>query len=325
MAARSVSKASEVMSAVLPALRASGFDIVFPTRVGIYNRAVATGADSDLALPTMTCGDDTLAIIVGNTASMWPRFLRAFARSPEVRACSNPLDLGFVAPAMRKVFGPVLDSRLPAMSDSPRDLRLVHETERSRVVAVARFAHAAGLAHLCPPAYLSVHPEHGPWISFRAVAVLDADASALPPAPPGGLPSPFSAEELAAIEASMADALAGPPPGASSGGVAASSADAPAGDGEHAWPCAAVPGGAADTTLSARSQRFLAVRDACGRSHVASRFPPAMLAYHYDKRWGTLRAAAEAAEGCKLDGPTAACGGAGSACPAASAAGMDGV
>lgn len=322
MAARAVAKASDVMSAVLPALRASGFDIVFPTRVGVYNRAVATGSDSDLALPTMTCGDDTLAIIVGNTASMWPRFLRAYARSREVRACSHPLDLGFVAPAMRKVFGPVLDARLPVMAGSPRDLRLVHETERSRVVAVARFAHAAGLAHLCPPAYLSVHPKHGPWISFRAVAVLDADASALPAAPPGGLPSPFSTEELAEIQAAMAGALAAPAAERRSSGMAQlADDDTLPEDSSKEWPCAAVPGGGADSSLSARSQRFLAVRDACGRSHADSRFPPTMLAYHYDKRIGTLQAAAEEVECCKLDTPACAPG---ASCAAEAALGVIG-
>ncbi len=312
MAERALAKAADVVRAVAPALRASGFDIVFPTRVGVYNRAVATGDDSDLALPTMTCGDDTLAIIVGNTASMWPRFLRAYARSPEVRACSHPLDLGFVAPAMRKAFGPVLDARLPAMAGSARELRLVHETERSRVVAVARFAHAAGLAHLCPPAYLSVHPEHGPWISYRAVAVLDADASELPAAPPGGLPSPFSAEELADIRAAMAEALAGPAAAAAGSGSARSE------ELDGSQPCSAAPGGAADVQLSARAQRFLAVRDACDLSAGRGRFPPAMLAYHYDKRLGALRAAAEAAAGCKLDAPSAAGSAPGSACTAGS-------
>ena len=34
----------------------------------------------------------------------------------------------------------------------------------------------AGLAHTSP-SYLSIHPEHGPWIGLRAVIVLDADCA----------------------------------------------------------------------------------------------------------------------------------------------------
>lgn len=43
-----------------------------------------------------------------------------------------------------------------------------------RVLSFQRLAHESGLAFLNPACHLCVHPVYGPWISLRAVVVLDA-------------------------------------------------------------------------------------------------------------------------------------------------------
>lgn len=268
---RAAVKATDVVRAVTPALRAAGFDIIYASTVGVYNSTVAVGGDADLRLPELSAGPDTLALIVGNSAELWPKFMAASLRSESIRACPHPLDKGYTVPALRKAFEELLPKREPALAGRPSDLRFVHETRRDRVVAVARFAHASGMAWLCPEAYLSVHPEVGPWLSFRAVAVIDADGSGLG-CTPAEAPASLDEAQRAVVAGRMADALtaAASAAGDDGGGTAAASAK---GSGADAG---------ADIGLSAKSRAFLAVRDACGGGFESHRFPAPMLRFHYD-------------------------------------------
>jgi len=91
-----------------------------------------------------------------------------------VQECPHPLDLGYVAPALRKIFTLLLSIRVKECDGRPCEIRLAHETEPNRIVAFSRAAHVTGLAQLCPSSYLSVHPLLGPWLSYRALVILDA-------------------------------------------------------------------------------------------------------------------------------------------------------
>mmetsp|Transcript_12906 Transcript_12906/g.23430 ORF Transcript_12906/g.23430 Transcript_12906/m.23430 type:complete len:358 (-) Transcript_12906:172-1245(-) len=170
--------ARDVIKAVGPALRASGFDVLWPTTVGLYNSRVAAKEQTLHPLPTLSAGDDTLALIVGNSREIWPAFTRAYHKSAAIQACPNPLDLGYVTPALSLIFEKLLPKRLPGLgsgSDSGSEIRLVHITEpASSLVGIGRLASESGLAWTCPTSMLSIHPILGPWLSYRALVIVDA-------------------------------------------------------------------------------------------------------------------------------------------------------
>ena len=144
-----------------------GLDLLAPLAVGWYNAAVP----DEFHLP---CAEDRLAVVVGNTRALWPRFLAAYRTRPDLAASPDPLDLyveGFLWEALEG---------LPEVLD----LRFAHEPPPRRV-AIQRAAELAGLAWLSP-AHLSVHPRYGPWIALRALVVFDLSGPEGPPklAPP---------------------------------------------------------------------------------------------------------------------------------------------
>ena len=53
------------------------------------------------------------------------------------------------------------------------EIRWVHDVTPSRVVAIQKLAHIAGLAYLCENSHLSIHKTFGPWIGFRAVILFN--------------------------------------------------------------------------------------------------------------------------------------------------------
>jgi methylmalonic aciduria homocystinuria type C protein len=108
-----------------------------------------------------------------------------------------------------------------------------------------RAAMIAGLAHTSP-SYLSIHPEHGPWIALRAVIVLDKDWTSGEPAPAPDPCTPCPKPCMPALD----DAVA-------------ASGDEPVGK-----------------KVSSSWKLWLAVRDACpmGRS---SRYSDEQCEYHY--------------------------------------------
>eukprot|EP00466_Bigelowiella_natans_P016224 jgi/Bigna1/74928/fgenesh1_pg.31_\ len=166
---------TRVLNAIGPALRASGFDIIWPFPVGLYNKTVVAGNPTRLTpLPTFSAGDNTLALLLGNSKSLWPKFHRAYIRNKAIQNCPSPLDLGYVQPALTKIFHRLLSIKLPSL-EARLDLRFAHETDPNRLVAFAQLAQETGLAQLCPSTKLSVHPLLGPWLSYRAIAILDME------------------------------------------------------------------------------------------------------------------------------------------------------
>lgn len=256
------------MSVIKPFLNAAGFDLVHASTVGVYNAIPGTPN----ALPEMSHGSSTMAIIVGNSKQLWPRFVRAYAKSESLRHCPHPLDLGYTVPALKKLFHTVLKSKLG--KDTPEThLRYAYEVADDRVVAIARFAHQAGMAYLCPEAHLSIHPVYGPWVSFRAVAVVDVDGSELA-AGNSPLPSPLSTAQVAVI-ASLMDLAIDTHSAAAASAAASSSAATTTPDG-----------------MTTKSAAFLAVRDACGPDSGDHRFCANQLLFHYDHSLEALERAA---------------------------------
>ncbi len=111
----------------------------------------------------------TLAVVVGNTRAMWPRFLAARLDEPD------PLDR-FVERSLTDA----LDEARPGVAWTVRWAHHVPAT-----VAIQRAADLAGLAWLSP-SHLCVHPAYGPWIALRALIAFDLDGPPRAPrlAPP---------------------------------------------------------------------------------------------------------------------------------------------
>jgi hypothetical protein len=100
----------------------------------------------------------TTGLVVGNTRALWDPFLRRGSSRPRT---AHPLDR-YVEDSVREALAPLL----------PTWLRFAHQLFPSPI-PIQRYAAASGLAQMSPVG-LSVHPEYGPWIALRAVAVFVA-------------------------------------------------------------------------------------------------------------------------------------------------------
>ncbi|MCB9728910.1 MAG: hypothetical protein H6744_13950 [Deltaproteobacteria bacterium] len=152
------------MKRIRDACSDAGFDLVAAVQVGAYNDAV----DDAYRLPDFG-SPASLAVVVGNTSRLWAKLQEAVASDPALSAGGHPVD-SYITRRIEQIV-----ATLPVAAE----VRFGHEAPPRRV-AMQRLAHVAGMAHL-GPAWLSVHPTHGPWISLRAAIVLDLDASGLHP------------------------------------------------------------------------------------------------------------------------------------------------
>jgi len=157
--------ASALVEQLRQACAEAGFDLVQPLQVGWYNELV-TGT---LKLEDFGSASH-LAIVIGNTRALWPKFLSALRREPELLAASHPLQ-SYTEQSI---------SRVVSLLGLPVSVRWSH-AGGTGLVAMQRLAQAAGLAYLAE-SQLSVHPTYGPWIALRA-----ALSFALP-GPPGPAP-----------------------------------------------------------------------------------------------------------------------------------------
>lgn len=224
------------------ALGRAGFDLVQPFRADLHGRADPTA----LGLPA-ALRPDGLALLIGASRSLWPAFAAAVTMDPPLAATDEPFDHWIEK---------TIDSTLGSLGVRVQ-LRFAHDPPPR--LAIQRLAVLAGLAPLGPAA-LVAHPNFGPWISLRAVALLDAPGPAVP-----ALPQLQPCAGCAApCKTALDEALGGRPL-------------AEAGFGGD-WP------------------RWLGVRDACpiGRDW---RYSEAQIRYHYDPtaRAGVLHELVEAA------------------------------
>ncbi|MFT7623038.1 MAG: hypothetical protein ACI9WU_002215 [Myxococcota bacterium] len=140
------------ITSLTQALADRGLDLVQPLGTAHYNAVV----QPEYQLRAFG-RSNALALVVGNTRSMWPAFLDA------ARPEHDPLDRW-----VERVLADVTQA-LPCSVEVyfPAD-------EPPRRLPFQRLASIAGLAWLSP-SWLLIHPEYGPWVSLRALIVLDCD------------------------------------------------------------------------------------------------------------------------------------------------------
>lgn len=144
-----------------------GFDIAIPFRAGTYNTAVGP----EYRLPGFG-RPESLAVLVGNTRRFWKPFVTAFEADRSLQDDPHPVDLY----AERHV------TDAARAAGTPFELRWAH-TRAGSPAAVQKAAAVAGFA-MTSPSSLSVHPDYGPWLAWRALAVFDiAGPAGAPPAP----------------------------------------------------------------------------------------------------------------------------------------------
>ena len=148
----------ELLKKIARSAALAGLDLSAAFPVAEYNRSVP----EVYSLPTFG-REGPFGIVLGNSRAFWPKFLEAVRESEALRESEHPLNAYVTAAIGRLV------QALPLACE----VRWAHSSEPSPV-AMQRASMIAGLAHTSP-SYLSIHPEHGPWIGLRAVLVLDAD------------------------------------------------------------------------------------------------------------------------------------------------------
>ena len=156
----------EIQEKLARSAAVAGLDLSAPFPVAEYNRSVPEA----YSLPTFD-REGPSGIVLGNSQAFWPKFLEAVRESEALRESEHPLH-DYVTATVRR-----LVQALPMA----HEVRWAHCSEPSPV-AMQRASMIAGLAHTSP-SYLSIHPEHGPWIGLRAVIVLDADCAPGEPVP----------------------------------------------------------------------------------------------------------------------------------------------
>jgi cyanocobalamin reductase (cyanide-eliminating) / alkylcobalamin dealkylase len=164
------SPAGQAVAELRRGCEAAGFDLVQPLQVGWYN-AVVTGSLrlDDFGSP------EHLAVVIGNTRALWPKFLAALRAEPALLTGPHPL-YRYTERAI---------SQACAALPQPLRLRWSHAGGEG-LVAMQRLAQVAGLAYLSE-SQLSVHAEYGPWIGLRAAVSLALPG---PAGPPPQLPHP---------------------------------------------------------------------------------------------------------------------------------------
>jgi methylmalonic aciduria homocystinuria type C protein len=113
-----------------------------------------------------------LGLLFGNTRALWPALRAAVRSDPTLRASEHPVDSWCVEHVERAL----------ASLGEDRALRWAH-TPPPDAFPIQALAHAAGLCDLAPCG-LAIHPELGPWLALRAVAIVEVEGPDEPPPPP---------------------------------------------------------------------------------------------------------------------------------------------
>lgn len=180
-------------------------------------------------------------VVLGNSRALWPHFVHALQQRPGRCEEDHPFDR-WVHGLIRSFVDP-----LPW----PSAVRFADEGP-PRAVAIQHLAAQAGLAHL-GPAGLSVHPVHGPWVSWRAAIVFGVT---------GPDEDPPATDRCTGCDAPCVSALQ--------------------------TAVATMEGRATVRELGDGWRLWLQVRDVCPIGQEA-RFPEDQIRYHYAKDRETLR------------------------------------
>ena len=250
-------------------LASEGFDITHPLNTSWYNSYIEKEG-----LPLKPLPNGAVAILIGNSRAMWPKFLAWLGRQVEAKGVS-PEFIRFKIPDPLDTFTATAIARAASSAlTEGHELYWPWETG-DRLVSMQRVAVCSGLCYHDSETQLAIHPEFGAWLAFRAVLVLDA-----PPAACSlGLEAPsrvgclMTDAEKAAARAAMAAALRAS---------------------DEANLCTQLHGEKGmerDVRLA-----WAALRDCVevGKTH---RYSDAQLTYHYTKEWTVLLAALRESQG----------------------------
>eukprot|EP00899_Mesostigma_viride_P001937 jgi/Mesvir1/11744/Mv00118-RA.1 len=171
---------------------------------------------SHLRLSPFGHKDNVLAVVIGNTNSMWEKFKQALRNEMgghmpclddastgselPLRTCANPID-----EYVRRAVCRAVSEAAPGVSTA---LYWQQDIEPTKLVAMQRMAHIARMAYLCDTCHLCIHPVYGPWISLRAVAVFDLPPLDPGPVPPAPLPDPLEPAQREHVRALVDKAIA---------------------------------------------------------------------------------------------------------------------
>lgn len=228
----------EAMEILSQRLAATGIDLLQPFSIGWYNQ----GVDDSLRLPDFG-RSSSFGVLVANSRALWPAFLDAAAANMGLARAPHPID--------QYVQERVLDA-VEVLSPCRWEIRWEYEKPPRRV-AMQRLAEVIGFANLSP-AHLCVHPNYGPWVSLRAVIVVDVEGPA-EQAPPLKPSCPECATHCGALlEAALATSA-------------------------HFE----------SATVAANWKAWASVREACPIGHCY-RFYDDQIRYHYTKDRGVLEA-----------------------------------
>jgi hypothetical protein len=173
-------KGVSILISLRKQLVSQGFDICHLFHPAWYNQHIAKENLSVSQLPISKDSSSTVGLLIGNTKRLWPRFLEWYHDDDHVveqddKKKNHPFDT-FVEDKISTV------TKLSIPNNHPVQYRWSHDIEPDRLVAMARLASCTGLTYLDPVSHLSIHPEYGPWHSFRAVLLihgLDIDHAGL--------------------------------------------------------------------------------------------------------------------------------------------------
>lgn len=228
----------EVVARVEHAARARGFDLAHPFAVDWYNRAVEPRARlGDFGRPR------ALAVLLANSRAFWPIFKLQAQRDLELAAAPHPLD-AYVENSVAAISAELAPERA---------LSYFSHVTVPQALPIQRLADLVGFAAIAP-SHLAIHPLHGPWVSLRAVLVLDI-------AGPAGEPPELSRPCSTCSKPCMAAF-------------------------EQALEVSGMP--LEPRAIARHADAWIAVRDACPVGQ-ASRFEQAQLDYHYRSDRSTLQ------------------------------------
>jgi methylmalonic aciduria homocystinuria type C protein len=185
-------------------LAASGFDICHEFDAAWYNTHIQDENLTQLKPVPMFGRNSALSLLIGNTRHFWPIFLarlRAeFEKSNEEEELTeeNPID-SYVHSSLTTIIG--------SHFHDETDYKIFWSdlTDDQQLVSMQRVALVSGLCYHDDQTHLSIHPEFGPWLAFRAVVVLDRPfLSSRPPF----VPCLMSTTEKENARKAMAAALA---------------------------------------------------------------------------------------------------------------------
>jgi len=139
-------------------------------------------------------------LVIGNTAALWPKFLKAIGARVVAPASTDPLESWVEA----ELLGALEDAGVASRAS----VYFAHAPLASGAFAAVQRAAAlaGGALWLDEGSHLVVSAEAGPWISLRALVVLPLP-SPLAPQPPQ--PNPIPAGAAAAAAAALDRALGG--------------------------------------------------------------------------------------------------------------------